>query len=202
MNGDNPQTPDPDQAQSPWQYNPAPAGPQPNPAPQAPGMPPTPDEYTAQPPHDEIIWSASEFIAHEKDPQWYAMFGVATLVIVAITFFITRDIFSMVVILGLAGLVAITAGRKPRVVTYKVDAAGITVAGKFYAYTDFRSFGVVQEGAFSSIILAPLKRFAVPLSIYYDPKDEDMIMSVMARHLPIEQREHDPIDKLTRRIRF
>jgi hypothetical protein len=39
---------------------------------------------------------------------------------------------------------------------------------------------VVPEGAFNSIVFMPLKRFAVPLSIYYDPKDEDKIIAVLS----------------------
>jgi hypothetical protein len=207
MNGDNPQTPDPNQAQSPWQYRPtdvpAPQQ-QPVPAPTAYVAPPAPIAPAPQfaPTQHDVTWSASEYIAHEKGLSWYGLFVLAILAVVGAIYFITRDIFSTVVILALAGLVAYSAGRKPQIISYKLDDHGLTIGNKFRPYAEFRSFAVVQEGAFSAVTLAPLKRFAVPISLYYEPKDEDAIIGVISQYLPVEHREHDPIDKLTRRIRF
>jgi hypothetical protein len=60
----------------------------------------------------------------------------------------------------------------------------------------------MPEGAFSSIVLVPLKRFSPLTSIYYAPQDEERITAMLAAHLPYEERKHDPIDKLMQRIRF
>jgi hypothetical protein len=88
------------------------------------------------------------------------------------------------------------------VLEYRVDNEGIEIAGKFYSYGEFKSFSIMPEGAFSSIMLVPLRRFAPPLSIYYDPADEEKFVSVVAQHLPLEEHQHDMIDHLARRIRF
>lgn len=213
MNGDNLQTPDPNQAQGSWQYQPSnPAPPQqvvgqpmapPAPAPQQYAQPaPQPFQQQNLQPMPEITWSASEYIAHEKDVRWYALFFLAVAGIVGLIYLITRDIFSSIVVFALAAFVAYSAGRKPHIITYKLDRHGLTIGDKFRPYSDFRSFAILQEEAFSTITMLPLRRFAVPISLYYDPKDEDAIITIISQHVPIEKGHHDPIDNLTRRIRF
>jgi hypothetical protein len=150
----------------------------------------------------EVSWTASEFVAHSKNGSWFALLALAALAIAVIVWFITHDKISVGVVIVVAILLGVTAGRKPRVLEYHLDTRGLTVEEKFYPYSDFRSFAVMQEGAFSSIMFVPLKRFALPISIYYDPEDEEAIATVISQHLPIEERQHDTIDKITRGIRF
>lgn len=151
---------------------------------------------------EEVSWTASEFVAHSKNGEWFGLLGLAALAIAAIVWFITRDKISVGVVVVVAILLGVTASRKPRVLDYHLDARGLGVQEKFYPYGDFRSFAVIREGAFSSIMFIPLKRFAPPISIYYDPQDEEAIAAVISKHLPIEERQHDMIDKITRGIRF
>lgn len=202
MNGDNPQKPDQDQGQTDaaqWQYKPEQgtgtvSGPLSSPAPNL------PENRTSQP--QDVTWTASEFVAHAKGFSWFAMLVVGTAALTAITWFVTQDYISVGVIIVLAILLGVAATRQPRVLEYRVDNEGIEIAGKFFSYADFRSFSIMPEGAFSSIMLVPLRRFAPPLSIYYDPTDEEKIVSVISQHLPLEERQHDMIDRFARRIRF
>ncbi len=83
-----------------------------------------------------------------------------------------------------------------------LDASGLTIGTAFHPYAEFKSFALIDEGTFSSIILAPLKRFLPPLSVYISAEDQDRIVEVLAQYLPMEMREHDAIDRLSRRIRF
>ena len=103
----------------------------------------------------------------------------------------------------LAALVfGVYAGHKPRELQYQLDFKGLTVGDKHFGYDQFRSFSVLPEGAFSSIVFMPLKRFAVTTTIYYAPEDEDRIVKVLSDHLPLENRGHDAIDRLMHRIHF
>ncbi len=163
---------------------------------------PQPADLRMQHVGDSVSWTASEFIAHEKSANWYlALVGVAIL-ITALVWLITRDALSV----GTAVIVSIifgyAASRKPREMQYSVDDHGITIGRRFYAYSNFRGFSVMQEGPFQSIALMPLKRFMPTMSIYFDPADEERILDVLAAYLPIEARSHDAIDRLMRRIRF
>ena len=150
----------------------------------------------------EVDWTASEFVAHNKGMGWYVLLAGGAALVAALVYLVTRDLVSAGIIIFVALLLGISAVRKPRVLTYRVNGAGLMIGGKFYPYASFKSFAVMQEGAFSSITFLPLKRFMPPISIYYDPQDEDRIIEVLAYYLPMEAREHDFLDALTRRNRF
>ena len=128
--------------------------------------------------------------------------AVVALIIAATIYAITRDLISSVVVLVGAAALGIFGARKPHQLEYRLDGSGLTVGQKHYAYEAFRSFAIVPEGAFSSIVFMPLKRFAPLTTIYYAPDDEDKIVDLLADRLPFEERKADAVDTLMHRIRF
>lgn len=151
---------------------------------------------------EAISWTASEFIAHEKSAGWYlAVISVAAL-ISAVVYLITRDYVSVAVVIAAGLILAYYGSHKPRELNYKLDRGGLIIGQKIYHYDHFRSFSLIQEGAFTSITFMPLKRFAPPISIYYAPEDEARITALLSTHLPVEQHKRDAVDKLMHRIRF
>ncbi|CAN5341873.1 hypothetical protein BH09PAT4_BH09PAT4_08660 [soil metagenome] len=152
---------------------------------------------------DEVVtWTASEFIAHQKNGGWYALLMLGALVAAVLVWFVTKDMVSSVVIIFAGAVFATYAARKPRQLSYRIDSAGLTIDQKHYSYNEFRSFSVVPEGAFSTIVFAPLKRFGTLITLYYDPKDEERIINAIMTRLPHEERKPDPIDRMLYRIRF
>lgn len=149
-----------------------------------------------------ISWSASEYVAHQKTVGWYLLLVVAGFVLAVIVYLIMRDLVSATVIVLATILFAVYGARKPRVLQYRLDDKGITIGNSQFFYTQFRSFSVGRDGAFSSISLMPLKRFMPIMSMHFDPKDEDRIVTTLADRLPMEPSYKDPIDKLLQRIRF
>lgn len=176
------------QEASPWHYSPE-----------------TGDDPNPQTTHQDLApinWTASEFVDHQKNSSWFmALIGIALLAI-AIIYLMTEDIFTVVVIAVAAALFGVTAVRKPRTLQYQLSSSGVTVGGKHFSYGMFKSFAVLEEGAFSSVQLIPLKRFMPPISLYYPPDQEDQIVNMVGNYLPHEDRRHDPIDRLMRRVRF
>lgn len=151
---------------------------------------------------DSVSWTASEFVANQKTGGWFVLLAVAALVGCTAIYFLTRDIISAIMIATVAAAFGFLATRQPRILTYKIDTTGIHIGGKFYPYQTFKSFSVVDEGALSSILLMPLKRFMPPISVYYAPEDEDKITDVLGDFLPFEARQHDMVDRFMRKIRF
>ena len=152
---------------------------------------------------DTIEWTASEYVQHEKDARWYGALIVAGVVITALTFFITRqDILATVTVFIAFIAIIVYAGRKPDTKHYAVHEKGVKVGDKEYAYSEFRSFSVVEEGAIDSIWLKPLKRFAPAVVIYFSPEDEEKIIDTLSVYLPHEDRELDAIDKFSKKVRF
>ncbi|MGH7194316.1 MAG: hypothetical protein ACREJM_12415, partial [Candidatus Saccharimonadales bacterium] len=149
-----------------------------------------------------ITWSASEFVAHDKSFGWYAALIAGAVALAGVIYLISRDIVSVAVVIIAALLLGIYGSHKPRQQEYRLDAGGLNIGPKHFGYDEFRSFSVMKEGAFSSILFMPLKRFAVPTTIYYAPQDEDRIVSLLSDYLPLERRTHDAVDWLMHRIRF
>jgi hypothetical protein len=153
-------------------------------------------------PGDEVSWTASEFVAHEKSASWYGGLAIIAVIIAAFVYLLTRDPVSTVVVLVCAAALGVLGAKKPRQLQYRLDGGGITVGQKHYSYDGFRSFSVVPEGAFSSIVFMPLKRFAPLTTIYYAPADEGKIIGMLTDRLPFEEHKAAAIDSLMQRIRF
>jgi hypothetical protein len=154
--------------------------------------------------NEEVIaWTASEFIAHTKTSGWYVRLALVTLVCAAIVYFATlRDVISTGMVCLGGFLFGVVAGRQPREQQYRLNGQGVQIGAKQYAYGAFRSFSVVPEGAFSSIVFMPLKRFSTLTTIYYAPEDEKRIINLLTNYLPYEEYKHDLFDQLLLRIRF
>jgi len=200
MNGDTPQPPAEKQPDSNWQYKPE-TKPLPPATPVQVATPAPPPQADPNVPN-EISWSASEFIAHQKSLRWYGALGLGAVIIAALTYLITRDKITTGVVIFIALIFGFAASRKPRVMEYRVNASGLQVGPKFFPYSELKSFSIMEEGAFSNIMFTPLKRFMPPIVIYYEPQDEESIATVLARYLPMEHREQGVIDTITTRIRF
>lgn len=149
-----------------------------------------------------ISWTASEFIAHDKTAGWYGMLALVTALLAGLIFLITRDFISTSVVIFGALLFGVYASRQPRQLPYRLDRHGLHIGQRYYDLRQFRSFSVVPEGAFSSIILMPLRRFAPQITIYYAPEAENRIVDVLAAQLPYAEYKHDMVERLMRQIRF
>lgn len=178
----------------------------PPPIPAGPEAVPEPEIQSPQPvmqsTGDSISWTASEYIAHQKSPSWYALVILVAAALAAITYLITRDKITTGVVVACGVALAAYGTRKPRQLQYVLDGSGLTIGLKHYVYEQFRSFSVIDEGPFSSITFMPMKRFAPMAAMYYDPKDEAKIVAILSDKLPMENRQFDVVDRFMRRIRF
>lgn len=151
---------------------------------------------------DSISWTASEYVTHDKSAAWFLILIVGAVLFIGIIYLLTRDKIIAFTLSVVAILFGVTAARKPRVLNYGVNTSGITVGRKMYPYPLFKSFSVVQESGMKSIYLMPIKRFSLPVSLYYPPEDEKTITDTLGSHLPYEDRKQDVVDQLMHRIRF
>ncbi len=149
-----------------------------------------------------VTWTASEYIDHERGMGWYALLLLATLIIAALTYLITKDYFATGTIVALGIIVGLFVRRKPQEITYELSARGLKADAKEYEYSLFKSFSIVEDGAMTSLSLYPVKRFMPPISVYFAPEQEEKIVKVIGEHLPYEERKLDSIDRLSRRLRL
>lgn len=156
----------------------------------------------AMPSFKPIEWTASEYVAHDKTPGWFLVYGLASFGLIAATFLLTREVISVILLAVFAIGVGIFAGRQPETLHYRIDSSGVHIGPKSYPIGMFKAFAVIDEGAIRSISLLPLKRFMPSISIYYAPDDERAIIEALGSLLPHEERQQDAIDRFMHRIRF
>jgi hypothetical protein len=149
-----------------------------------------------------VSWTASEFVEHDKSASWFLGLAAVAAIFSVIMYIVTEDVVSVMVVVVAATIFGIYGSHKPRQLEYKLDQRGLSIGSKYYDLGQFKSFSVVPEGAFSSIEFMPLKRFAPPITIYYDPADEEKIVSLLSNQLPLEPGRRDVVENLMRRIRF
>lgn len=162
----------------------------------------TPGHPEAMPLIQPVTWTASEYVEHDKSTGWFVRFGIVAFLGIGLIFFLTRDITSVILLTILVVIFGVFAGRKPRVLQYRVDNHGITVGEKMYPASLFRSFALMQEGGLHSITLLPLKRLSQSLSVYFAPEDEAAILEAFSQLWPQEVHQPDAVDKFMHRIRF
>lgn len=197
----NPQLPEPEQPPA-AEVPPAPLAPQPEPAATWHYEPDSNALAASAAPTEAISWTASEYIDHEKRASWFIGLSLAAVAVAALLYFITDDVVTAVVVFIVAALFGVTGARKPRTLNYQLDSSGVSIASKYYPYDSFKSFTVVNEGAFNSVQLLPLKRFMPTISLYYPPDHEESILRALSDYLPHEEQSRDPIDRLMRKVRF
>lgn len=164
--------------------------------------PPTEESQVVDSDEGYIRWSASEFVSHEKSSGWFLALGAIAVLVAAILFLFTREIFSVVVVLVLAVALGVFGTIKPRILDYTITPDGISIGEKFFGYDTFRSFSVIEDGPAPYIQLLPQKRLMAPITIYFNPANGDNIIELLGSFLPFEHKERDLVDKITSRIRF
>ena len=165
---------------------------------------PSADQKVALPivPSQPISWTASEYIHRHKNVGWFAVAFLAIAGISALSYFITHDMISMATFVIIGLVFTIFAARAPRTLEYSVDNVGVHIGQRSYPYGNFHSFSILEEDVVRSILLMPARRFGLPLAIHYDPADEAKIIDVLSGHLPIEERQLPPVDRLMAKIHF
>ena len=147
-------------------------------------------------------WTASEYVAHQRGASWYALLALAVVVLAAIVLFWTQDVVSTIVVIISGISLGVFAMRKPQVRTYELYSTGLQISEKHYPYSDFKSFALHEEEALRSIFMLPIKRFMPGFTIYYPPEQEETIVTILAQYLPLDDREPDPIQRLSSKFRL
>ncbi|MEK7594225.1 MAG: hypothetical protein AAB436_01130 [Patescibacteria group bacterium] len=152
--------------------------------------------------NEAVTWQASEFVHHDKSVGWYFTLVATAVLVSAVFYLITKDVVSAAVPLVCALLLAIYGARHPRQLLYQMDTRGIQIGDKYHDYDEFRSFSLMPEGAFTSIIFMPLRRFAMTTTIYFAPEDQERITALLTGSLPYEEHQLDATDRFIKNIRF
>ncbi len=96
----------------------------------------------------------------------------------------------------------ILAVRPARKISYTLTDKGFTEGDKFYAFSEFKSFGILQDDVHFAIVLTPRKRLSPAVTIYFPENKGEGIVDMFGAKLPMEPVELDLLDKIVKRLRI
>lgn len=153
---------------------------------------------------ETVHWMASEYISAEKGGLWFVIFGiVAVILIVTDILFIKSYTFSVLVaVMALA--VIMLSRRPPQQINYTLSGQqGLYIGEQLHHFSDFKSFGLLSDdGGNHSIILIPIKRFSLGVSVYFPQEVGEQIVDILGARLPMEDIKLDIVDKIVRALRL
>lgn len=150
---------------------------------------------------DIISWEAEEYIVRDKSAWWYVGLVAIGLVLVGISVWLQWWTFLAVVVLSVIALL-IYVMRPPRVLRYSLSNKGVSEGDKLYEYSEFKSFGILQENGHFAIVLTPRKRFSPRLTVYFPGAQGEHIVDAFGARLPMEEVKMDMVDKLIKFLRI
>jgi hypothetical protein len=150
---------------------------------------------------EAIHWTASEAIDHQRGFWWYFVVSLIAALIVGLSIWLKQWTTG-----GLALIILVTIifiGRKPvRQINYTLTGEGLFVEDKLRPYSEFRAFGVRQDGPLWSIVLIPVKRFGMSTTMFITEDQGEKIVDAIGRVLPMENVQPDLVDRVIRRLKL
>lgn len=146
-------------------------------------------------------WRASEYIYHAKPASWYLGLWLLVAIVCGGLVYLQQWL-SIGVAIMMALAITIYTRKEPRELNYRLDDHGVTVEDKTIPFMQFKSFSVAQEMAWHEVDLEPIKRFVPRLTLLCDSDELPQVETILAAHLPRDDREPDWVERTSRRLRF
>jgi len=152
----------------------------------------------------EITWQAPAFKYYPKDVSWYWLSFIIAIILMAFAVWQKNLLFA--VFIFLAEIMIFTwAGRRPEMIKFRIDAQGISLAGKIYNYSDLEKFCLRPDGEsknFEELIIKRKTHFNPYLKILVDAKISSQVREILSRKLTEEEYEDSLLEGIFKWLRF
>jgi len=149
-----------------------------------------------------VHWQAHEYIHHDKNAGWFIVFALVVVILIAVAIFFIQSITFAILVPVMAAALLVYTHRPPRLIDYTLSRQGLHVNDQLYPFVDFKSFGVVHDGTNYFIMLIPIKRFRLGVSVYFPEESGEAIVDMLGARLPMEELHLDVVDRLIRKLRI
>jgi hypothetical protein len=146
-------------------------------------------------------WEASEYVNHHKGILWYCGLAAGVAVLVGISALLHLWL-EIVMFAMMAVALVVYANKAPRTMSYELQPDSITIDGKEFKYSEFKSFGVLPDTEWHTIDLEPTKRWSPRVTMLFGQEDYEAIVGHLELHLPRVDRKPDTVERATRYLRF
>lgn len=147
-----------------------------------------------------LRWEGTEYLHHDRTPIWYVVVAVVTTALMVAAIMVFHSITFAILIPVMAVALIIYARRPPERLQYILSRKGLHVNDRLFSYDQFKSFGVLQHGAESSVVLTPRKRFQIGQTLYFPAEIGEQLVDMLAARLPMKEVKPDAVDQFLAKI--
>lgn len=147
-------------------------------------------------------WDAVDGVQRSRGTSWYAGLAIITVALMAITIFLMKDWVFAILIPIMATAVFVMTKRPTTTVNYSISPKGVYVGDKLYDFSEFKSFGIVDDPDQLSIVLLPSKRLGLPITLYFEEADGEKIVDMLGARLPMQEIKQDSFDKIIKYLKL
>lgn len=148
-----------------------------------------------------VHWEGEEYIEQKRNFWWFFGLAVVTLALAALSIFLQVWTFLILIVLA-AVTILVRALMPPRKIKYTLDKNGLTEGNQKHPFSEFRAFGIMQEGGHYSAVLIPKKRLGMQVKVYFPETNGEAIVDMLGMRLPMEEIRLDFIDKIIKFLRI
>ena len=148
-----------------------------------------------------ISWSAPDSLGSQKSPRWYFLLISLAIIVSVVSYLLTRDLVTVVVICVATVSIIFYTRSKPHNLDYSLGPKGLDIGQKHYGFEAFKSYHVLED-RLPTIQLMPQKKFMLPISVYFTPDESEKIINVLGEHLPYENKKQDLLDRVISKFHF
>jgi hypothetical protein len=152
---------------------------------------------------EPVHWSANETIDAEKGGLWFVALIVIALIFIAGDIFLLKEFTFSILVVVMVAVIIIYSSRPARIIDYTLSGEqGLYIGEKLYHFSEFKSFGLIQDQGQHSILLVPVKRFSPGVSVYFPEDAGEKIVDIFGARLPMREMKLDFIDTIVRKLRL
>lgn len=151
---------------------------------------------------EPVRWQAAEYIHHDKPVVWFVLFTIVVIALMAASIFLLDSITFTILIPVMAAALLVYSYRPPRTLDYTLSRQGLHINDTLYPFAEFKGFGVIHDGKEYSVMLIPVKRFKLGVSVYFPEEAGEQIVDLLASRLPMQELRRDLFDKIIHKLRI
>lgn len=149
----------------------------------------------------EIVnWNAPDLLIGKKSKTWFLWFFVIVTILAGLSIWQQLWTFTALILVSAAAIFITRRDDQSSLIGYSLSTRGVYIGNSFHSYDEFKGFGIIEETNLYSIVFIPKKRFSPSTSIYFNKEDGEKITDIIGARLPMEEIDHDLIDRIIRKI--
>lgn len=148
-----------------------------------------------------IRWTASDSVDHDRSRMWYLAAILIAAGAIGLAIWLGQWSLAILILVILVA-VFVVVRRPSREIQYELSGDGLSIDNQHYPLNSFRAFGVRRDGALWQLVLIPIKRFSLSVTMFINEDQGEQIVDFLGTLLPMEEVKADFVDDLSKKLKL